>query len=105
MAHIKAGGAKAHQGVNVAGKRRGIKVFAGEFAKAGYILVRQKGTVFHAGKNVRVGRDHTLYAVSDGYVSFRKMSGYKRGQKYVDVVDEATGNTKVSAAGAEGGNK
>jgi len=88
MAHLKAAGAKAHQGVNVAGKRLGVKLYAGQEAKSGNILVRQRGTVYHAGKNVRMGRDHTLYAVSDGVVAFRKMSGYKRGKKYVDVLEE-----------------
>ena len=87
MAHFKAGGAKAHQGVNISGKRLGLKLHAGQFAKSGNIIVRQRGTVYHPGKNVRVGRDHTLFAVSEGYVSFRKMSGYKRGQKYVDVLE------------------
>lgn len=87
MAHFKAGGAKAHQGINVAGKRLGVKLYAGQFAKSGNIIVRQRGTVFHPGKNVRMGRDHTLFATSDGYVSFRDMTGYKRGQKYVDILE------------------
>ena len=75
MAHLKSGGAKAHQGVNVAGKRLGVKRYEGEVAKSGNILVRQRGTVFHPGKNVRMGRDHTLYAVEDGIVSFRQGNG------------------------------
>ena len=94
MAHLKSGGAKAHQGVNVAGKRLGVKRYEGEVAKSGNILVRQRGTVFHPGKNVRMGRDHTLYAVEDGIVSFRMMTGYKRGQKYVDVIAESRTSQK-----------
>lgn len=89
MAHLKSGGSKAHQGVNISGKRLGIKLYEGETAKSGNILVRQRGSIYHPGKNVRMGRDHTLYAVSDGVVSFRKMTGYKRGQKYVDVLVES----------------
>ncbi len=88
MAHLKAAGAKAHQGVNMRGKRLGIKLYAGQQARAGNIIVRQRGTVFHAGDNTRVGRDHTIYAVSDGTVSFRRMTGPKRTQKLVDVVSE-----------------
>lgn len=88
MAHFKAGGAKAHQGVNIAGKRLGIKRYGGEFVRSGNIIVRQRGTVYHPGKNVSMGRDHTIFSVSDGYVSFRAMTGYKRGKKYVDVLAE-----------------
>jgi large subunit ribosomal protein L27 len=88
MAHLKAAGAKAHQGVNIAGKRLGVKLSDGQSAVSGNIIVRQRGTVYHAGKNVRLGRDHTLYAVKDGVVSFRNMTGPKRGRKYVDVLTE-----------------
>lgn len=88
MAHIKAAGAKAHQGVNIAGKRLGLKLADGQSAVSGNIIVKQRGTVFHPGKNVRLGRDHTIYAVKDGIVSFRNMTGHKRGQKYVDILTE-----------------
>ncbi len=98
MAHVKAAGSKAHQGVNIAGKRLGIKLYAGEFAKAGNILVRQRGTIYHVGKNVKKGRDHTLYAVADGYVSFRGMTGHKRGQKYVDVLEKEPVSTASKKA-------
>lgn len=101
MAHLKSGGSKAHQGINVAGKRLGIKLSAGQFAKNGNIIVKQRGTVYHPGKNVKMGRDHTIYAITDGYVSFRKMSGYKRGQSYVDIIikvpNKAATNTDISA--------
>lgn len=85
MAHTKAQGAAART-VNVAGKRLGIKRFGGEAVNAGTIIVRQRGTKFHPGKNVSVGKDHTLFATSQGFVSFRKMTGYHRGQKFVDVL-------------------
>ena len=88
MAHLKAAGAKAHQGVNVAGKRLGVKLSDGQPVVSGNIIVRQRGTVYHAGKNVRLGRDHTIYATTDGVVSFRNMTGYKRGRKYVDILTE-----------------
>jgi large subunit ribosomal protein L27 len=88
MAHVKSAGSKAAQGVNIAGKRLGLKVAGGQFVQAGNILVRQRGTVVHAGLNVKIGRDHTLYAVNDGYVSFRKMTGAKRGRKCVDVLTQ-----------------
>ena len=93
MAHFKAGGAQAHQGVNISGKRLGVKLNTGQFAKSGNIIIRQRGTVYHPGKNVRMGRDHTLFAVSEGYVSFRNMTGYKRGQKYVDILENEPKDT------------
>ncbi len=84
MAHTKAQGA-ANRTVNVAGKRLGVKRFGGEVVKAGSVLVRQRGTKFHAGENVGVGRDHTLFATVDGVVSFKNMTGYKRTSKKVVV--------------------
>ena len=84
MSHTKAGGA-AKRTVDVAGKRLGIKRFGGEFVKSGNIIVRQHGTKFHPGVNTMLGRDHTIFAVADGVVSFRQMTGYKRSQKLVDV--------------------
>ena len=53
-------------------KRLGVKIFGGQFAKAGNIIVRQRGTVHHPGENVGMGKDHTLFALIDGKVSFRK---------------------------------
>jgi len=53
-------------------KRLGVKIFGGQLAKAGNIIVRQRGTVHHPGENVGIGRDHTLFALSDGKVVFRK---------------------------------
>ncbi len=89
MSHVKQAGSKAEQGVKIAGKRLGIKLFEGQTAKAGNILVRQRGTVFYAGKNTKLGRDHTIYAIKDGIVKFRNMVGFKRGKKYVDIVETA----------------
>ncbi len=87
MAHVKQAASRAAQGVNIAGKRLGVKIYGGQKVKSGNIIVRQRGTVFHAGKNVKLGRDHTIFATSDGVVQFRKMTGYKRGKKIVDVVE------------------
>ena len=53
-------------------KRLGVKLFGGQFAKAGNIIIRQRGTQHYAGKNVGMGRDHTLYALVDGVVTFKK---------------------------------
>ncbi|PIQ78037.1 50S ribosomal protein L27 [Candidatus Peregrinibacteria bacterium CG11_big_fil_rev_8_21_14_0_20_46_8] len=71
MAHKKAAGS-SRNGRDSQAKRRGVKLFAGEVAKAGSILVRQKGTKFMAGKNVRVATDFTLFAVKDGKVLFEE---------------------------------
>lgn len=66
-------------------KRLGVKRYAGQTVIPGNILVRQRGTKFHPGVNVRIGRDDTLYAVSEGQVAFTD----KRGRKYVSVVATA----------------
>ncbi len=87
MAHTKAqGGAK--RTVNVAGKRLGVKRGAGQVVRSGTIIVRQRGSHFHPGKNAMMGKDFTIFAVSDGVVAFRKMSGLHRGQSYVDVISQ-----------------
>jgi large subunit ribosomal protein L27 len=69
MAHKKAGGSSKN-GRDSESKRLGIKRFGGEVVGAGNILVRQRGTQYHAGANVRMGRDHTLYAGAPGRVAF-----------------------------------
>ena len=69
MAHKKAGGS-TRNGRDSESKRLGIKHFGGEKVGAGHILVRQRGTQYHAGANVRMGRDHTLYAGAPGRVAF-----------------------------------
>ena len=70
MAHKKAAGS-SRNGRDSQSKRLGVKHFAGEQVRAGNILVRQRGTVFHPGTNVGLGRDHTLFAKVDGKVEFR----------------------------------
>jgi large subunit ribosomal protein L27 len=69
MAHKKGGGT-SRNGRDSAGKRLGVKAFAGEKVSAGAIIVRQRGTLFHTGSNVGIGRDHTIYALVDGQVRF-----------------------------------
>lgn len=69
MAHKKAGGS-TRNGRDSRGKRLGVKKYGGEFVRAGNILVRQRGTTFHPGENVGLGRDYTLFALIDGVVSF-----------------------------------
>jgi len=81
MAHKKAGGS-SRNGRDSAGRRLGVKKFGGEVVTAGNILVRQRGTTFYAGENVGMGRDHTLFALKDGSVSFS--AGF-RGRKFVSV--------------------
>ena len=76
MAHKKAGGS-SRNGRDSDGRRLGVKRFGGQKVMAGNILVRQRGTKMDAGENVGVGRDHTLFAVADGVVSFRRRSGGK----------------------------
>lgn len=85
MAHKKGQGS-SNNGRESESKRLGIKIFGGQFAKAGNILVRQRGTVYHPGENVGMGKDHTLFALIDGIVVFRK----KRDDKsYVSVQAQA----------------
>jgi large subunit ribosomal protein L27 len=69
MAHKKAGGSSKN-GRDSESKRLGVKCFGGEVVAAGNIIVRQRGTQYHAGTNVRIGRDHTLYAGAAGRVTF-----------------------------------
>ncbi|MDA0595679.1 MAG: 50S ribosomal protein L27 [Chloroflexi bacterium] len=69
MAHKKGGGT-SRNGRDSAAKRLGVKAFAGEAVSAGSIIVRQRGTKFHTGSNVGIGRDHTIYALVDGQVRF-----------------------------------
>ena len=82
MAHKKAGGS-SRNGRDSPGQRLGVKKYGGEAILAGNIIVRQRGTKFFAGENVGMGRDHTLFATTDGQVQFRQ--GYKR-RTYVSVL-------------------
>lgn len=81
MASKKAGGSTAN-GRDSAGRRLGVKRFGGQDVIAGNIIVRQRGTTFHPGEGVGIGRDHTLFALRDGKVEFGK--GYK-GRTFVTV--------------------
>jgi len=83
MAHKKAGGS-TRNGRDSNPKYLGVKRFGGESVDAGNILVRQRGTQFHAGENVGVGRDHTLFALSEGKVEFKSRGLPKR--RFVSVV-------------------
>ena len=70
----KKGGGSSRNGRDSEGRRLGLKKFGGEFVRAGNIIVRQRGTKFHPGNNVGMGRDHTLFAVMDGKIEFQKFS-------------------------------
>jgi len=83
MAHKKAGGS-TRNGRDSESKRLGVKRFGGEQVIAGNIIVRQRGTRFHPGVNVGIGRDHTLFAKTDGEVKFDVKGGLNR--KYVSIV-------------------
>ncbi|MEE8505182.1 MAG: 50S ribosomal protein L27 [Kiloniellales bacterium] len=81
MAHKKAGGS-SRNGRDSAGRRLGVKLFGGELAIPGNIIVRQRGTKFHPGTNVGMGKDHTLFALTEGKISFARKA---RGRTYVSV--------------------
>ncbi|MEM1404320.1 MAG: 50S ribosomal protein L27 [Pseudomonadota bacterium] len=83
MAHKKAGGS-TRNGRDSESKRLGVKRFGGEQVKAGNIIVRQRGTRIHAGENVRVGKDHTLFATTDGKVEF--VTRGDKNRKFVRIV-------------------
>ena len=83
MAHKKAGGS-TRNGRDSESKRLGVKRFGGEVVTAGSIIVRQRGTRFHAGVNSGVGKDHTIFAKADGVVSFAVRGAGNR--KFVDIV-------------------
>jgi len=81
MAHKKAGGS-SRNGRDSAGRRLGVKKFGGEVVISGNIIVRQRGTKFHPGTNVGIGKDHTLFAVKNGKVNFKKT----RKRTFVSVI-------------------
>lgn len=83
MAHKKAGGS-SRNGRDSEAKRLGVKVYGGELIPAGSIIVRQRGTKFHAGENVGMGKDHTLFALTEGRVAFT-VKGEKR-RRTVNVI-------------------
>ena len=107
MAHKKAGGS-SRNGRDSAGQRRGVKKFGGEFVRAGNIIVRQLGTQFHPGNNVGMGRDYTLFALTDGLVTFeykdkmrQKISVYPieptRSSRHGDAEMGAAADTRMSS--------
>jgi large subunit ribosomal protein L27 len=83
MAHKKAGGS-SRNGRDSDGRRLGVKKFGGEAVRAGNILIRQRGTKWHAGRNVGMGVDHTLFAKCDGTVEFKGKNTI--GRAYVSVI-------------------
>ncbi|MBD5167673.1 MAG: 50S ribosomal protein L27 [Helicobacter sp.] len=77
MAHKKGQGSTQNNR-DSAGRRLGVKKFGGEFVRAGNILVRQRGTQFHTGNNVGIGKDHTIFALIDGIVRFERKDKYRQ---------------------------
>lgn len=82
MAHKKGAGS-SQNGRESESKRLGVKIYGGQFAKAGNILIRQRGTKHHPGLNVGMGKDHTLFALTDGTVEFNRRRGDK---SFVSVI-------------------
>ncbi len=82
MAHKKGAGS-SNNGRESESKRLGVKIFGGQFAKAGNIIIRQRGTKHYPGENVGMGKDHTLFALSDGTVEFRRK---KDNRSFVSVL-------------------
>ena len=92
MAHKKGVGSSKN-GRESESKRLGVKLFGGELAKAGNIILRQRGTEHHPGKNVGIGRDHTIYALIDGIVVFRKG---KNNRSYISVKEIGADPSKTT---------
>ncbi len=86
MSHVVGAASTSNNG-HVAGKRLGVKKFAGEAVRDGNIIVKQKGSVYHPGKNAYMSKDYSIHANIDGFVQFRRMTGFKRGQYFVDIVE------------------
>ncbi len=82
MAHKKGAGS-SRNGRESESKRLGVKIYGGQQAIAGNIIVRQRGTTHHPGKNVGIGKDHTLFALTDGVVEFKKT---RNNRSYVSIV-------------------
>ena len=93
MAHKKAGGS-SRNGRDSAGQRLGVKLFGGQEISGGNIIVRQRGTKFWPGEGVGMGKDHTLFALRDGQVSFK--TGYKR-RTFVSVIAAMNPAVKIAA--------
>ena len=93
MAHKKAGGS-SRNGRDSNPKMLGVKLFGGEVVNGGTVIVRQRGTKFYAGEGVGMGKDHTLFALREGRVSFK--TGYKR-RTFVSVITAANPAAKIAA--------
>jgi len=87
MAHKKAGGS-SRNGRDSESKRLGLKAYGGELVNAGSILVRQRGTRFHPGMNVGIGKDHTLFATATGHVKYREQGPKSKSVVSIEPVQE-----------------
>lgn len=92
MAHKKAGGSTSNLR-DSKGQRLGVKLYDGEVAKPGSIIIRQRGTKYHIGKNVKIGNDHTIFSTINGFVKFStkkvfKFTGKLKEEKFVNVLPE-----------------
>jgi large subunit ribosomal protein L27 len=87
MAHKKAGGS-SRNGRDSESKRLGLKAFGGELVNAGSILVRQRGTQFHAGMNVGIGKDHTLFATATGHVKYSEQGPKSKSTVSIEPVKQ-----------------
>ncbi len=96
MAHKKGVGS-SDNGRDSKSKRLGVKLFGGQAAIAGNIIVRQRGTRFHVGENVGIGRDHTLYALVDGNVAFRRGA---KDRTFISIIPVASNESEANNAGA-----
>lgn len=92
MAHKKAGGS-SRNGRDSAGRRLGVKIFGGQYANAGNIIIRQRGTKYYPGNNVGLGKDHTIFALVDGEVRFSMGRG---GRKLVNIDPANDGAAKAA---------
>ncbi|NJO03710.1 MAG: 50S ribosomal protein L27 [Bacteroidia bacterium] len=99
MAHKKGAGS-SRNGRESASKRLGVKIFGGQYAKAGNIIVRQRGTQHHPGVNIGIGKDHTLFALTNGIVRFKKGRA-NRSVVFIDPINtvqvEATAPSEAEA--------
>ena len=100
MAHKKGAGS-SRNGRDSNSKRLGVKRFGGEFVIPGNIIVRQRGTKFHPGENVGIGKDHTIFAKTEGYVVFERMRG-RGSQKRISVSAENPNPPQQEVATAAG---
>jgi len=88
MAHKKGGGS-SQNGRESHSKRLGVKKFGGEYVIPGNIIIRQRGTHYHPGENTGIGRDHTIFSLINGFVSFKERFG---GKLFVNVIPNITNN-------------